>query len=264
MKPLKTDPARDVLVERRGRVPQGADRYASRKVLAALEHVGEPVLAARVKLVQAANPAVVRAASAQALVNLNGRPVRAHVAATTMYEAVDLLQARLTARLARARRHPAPAARQRGAAPTAVRGDGDEHRPHRLHLPAAERRIVRHKSFGLASQTPEDAIFDLEAMDYEFYLFTDTATGADSIVYRDVRTGHHRVASAGGTGEPVASEPCWEASTGPVPRTSLAEARTRLELTGLPFVFFLDTATGRGSVLYHRYDGHYGLITPRT
>ncbi|WP_157536105.1 hypothetical protein [Kitasatospora mediocidica] len=23
-----------------------------------------------------------------------------------------------------------------------------------------------------------------------------------------------------------------------------------------------DAATGRGNVLYHRYDGHYGLITP--
>ncbi|MBT2381356.1 sigma 54 modulation/S30EA ribosomal C-terminal domain-containing protein [Streptomyces sp. ISL-111] len=39
-------------------------------------------------------------------------------------------------------------------------------------------------------------------------------------------------------------------------------AAQRLRLTGLPFVFFHDTGTGRGSVLYHRYDGHYGLITP--
>ncbi|MEU9044774.1 MULTISPECIES: sigma 54 modulation/S30EA ribosomal C-terminal domain-containing protein [unclassified Kitasatospora] len=35
-----------------------------------------------------------------------------------------------------------------------------------------------------------------------------------------------------------------------------------IDLTGLPFVFFTDTATSRGNVLYHRYDGHYGLITP--
>jgi hypothetical protein len=27
-------------------------------------------------------------------------------------------------------------------------------------------------------------------------------------------------------------------------------------------VFFADETTGRGNVLYHRYDGHYGLITP--
>ena len=31
---------------------------------------------------------------------------------------------------------------------------------------------------------------------------------------------------------------------------------------GFPFLFFIDAAPGRASVLYHRYDGHYGLITP--
>jgi hypothetical protein len=35
-----------------------------------------------------------------------------------------------------------------------------------------------------------------------------------------------------------------------------------LELMGWPFVFFRDPTTGRGSVLYHRYDGHYGLLVP--
>ena len=30
--------------------------------------------------------------------------------------------------------------------------------------------------------------------------------------------------------------------------------------TGLPFLFYLDGDHGRGAVLYHRYDGHYGLI----
>ena len=29
-----------------------------------------------------------------------------------------------------------------------------------------------------------------------------------------------------------------------------------------PFLFFLDPEQGRGALLYHRYDGHYGLITP--
>ena len=29
-----------------------------------------------------------------------------------------------------------------------------------------------------------------------------------------------------------------------------------------PFVFYLDGATGRGAVVYRRYDGHYGLIEP--
>ena len=41
-----------------------------------------------------------------------------------------------------------------------------------------------------------------------------------------------------------------------------AEAVTRLNTTNEPFLFFQDAQRRRGSVLYHRYDGHYGLITP--
>jgi hypothetical protein len=51
-------------------------------------------------------------------------------------------------------------------------------------------------------------------------------------------------------------------STQPPPRLSLDEAVDRLTMTGWPFVFFRDTATDRGAVVYHRYDGHYGLIQP--
>lgn len=42
----------------------------------------------------------------------------------------------------------------------------------------------------------------------------------------------------------------------------MAEAQQRLDITGFPFVFFADDSTGRGNVLYHRYDGHYGRPGP--
>ena len=29
-----------------------------------------------------------------------------------------------------------------------------------------------------------------------------------------------------------------------------------------PFLLFRNADTGRGNVLYRRYDGHYGLVTP--
>ncbi|WP_307849677.1 sigma 54 modulation/S30EA ribosomal C-terminal domain-containing protein [Qaidamihabitans albus] len=53
-------------------------------------------------------------------------------------------------------------------------------------------------------------------------------------------------------------------SAQPAPLLTTGEAVDRLNLTGLPFLFFLDADRGRGSVLYHRYDGHYGLLTPAT
>ena len=45
-------------------------------------------------------------------------------------------------------------------------------------------------------------------------------------------------------------------------RCGEAEAVAESGLDLVPFVFFVDTANSRGSVAHHRYDGHYGLITP--
>jgi hypothetical protein len=42
----------------------------------------------------------------------------------------------------------------------------------------------------------------------------------------------------------------------------VAEARKQLDATGLPFLFFAEPTSGRGRVLYRRYDGHYGLVRP--
>ncbi|MEU9044783.1 MULTISPECIES: HPF/RaiA family ribosome-associated protein [unclassified Kitasatospora] len=262
MNPLQTPPAVHIQVETRGEVSLAAPDYAKAKLAAVVERLHEPVPAARVKLTQEANHAVVKPSLAQAVVDLNGRPVRAHVAAATMPEAIDLLQDRLTARLARVRHHRdlhrRPATQPTG--PGAWNDvAGHEHRPHRRGRSPEERRIVRHKSYSLTRQTAWAAVFEMEAMDYDFHLFTDAATACDSIVYRDAHTGAHRLASTGPAAEPV---PGLSVSTAPAPELAVAEAVSRLDLTGWPFVFFTDAATGRGSVLYHRYDGDYGLITP--
>ncbi|MGW6686861.1 hypothetical protein [Streptomyces sp. NPDC054961] len=94
MSHLKSRPVIDVLVNKRGPVPEGASEYVRAKMLAAIAHVGPPVLAVRAKLTQAADPPASRPAIAQAVVDVNGHPVRAHCAADTMFEAVDLLQER--------------------------------------------------------------------------------------------------------------------------------------------------------------------------
>jgi len=39
-------------------------------------------------------------------------------------------------------------------------------------------------------------------------------------------------------------------------------AAARLEAAGQPFLFFINAGTGRGNLIYHRYDGHYALIEP--
>ena len=64
-----------------------------------LGHTGRPVLFARVRLDRIANPAAARPVTARAEIDINGRVLHAEASANTPYEAVDLLQERLEARL---------------------------------------------------------------------------------------------------------------------------------------------------------------------
>ena len=48
----------------------------------------------------------------------------------------------------------------------------------------------------------------------------------------------------------------------PTPTLTEAPAVDRLCGHGLRFLFFTDPAAGRGQLLYPRYDGNLGLITP--
>lgn len=42
----------------------------------------------------------------------------------------------------------------------------------------------------------------------------------------------------------------------------LEAAVAEMNMVGHRFLFFQNAATGRGNVMYRRYDGHYGLIEP--
>lgn len=101
----------------------------------------------------------------------------------------------------------------------------------------------------------------MEALGFEFHLFTDQATGQDSVIYRT--NGGYRMARARpGTGRPGLADASITVSDRPAPRLTPAAAVGRLEAFGQAFVFFIDSETGRGSLVYHRYDGHYGLVAP--
>ena len=57
-------------------------------------------------------------------------------------------------------------------------------------------------------------------------------------------------------------DPAITVSQVPAPRLPVTGATDRLEAAGQPFLVFVNTDTGRGNLIYHRYDGHYGLIEP--
>jgi len=254
-----------VHVQTRGGVDPRDVGYVRSKVIAAMEHARDPVLLARARLTHYSDPALERPDVAQANLDVNGRQVRAQVARQTMHEAVDALHDRLLERIERATGdweairggRPAPTAEWRHQTPAAERA------PY-FPRPAEERQIVRHKAFAVPRETVEEAAFDMEMLDYGFHLFTEEGSGIDSVLYEPVEDGSGlRLAMLVPHPELVKpGEISVTTSPRPAPVLTIDEAIQHLELMGWPFVFFRDARTARGSVLYHRYDGHYGLLVP--
>lgn len=251
-----------VQTETRGAVQPSSMAVAVEKVRTALRHASEPVLFVRVKLTMAADPAVERPAIAQVNLDLNGRLIRAQADAESMRGAIDRLSDRLKIRLDRAARNweavgggkPVPLPDEWRHQSTPAR------RLPYFPRPPEERAVIRHKSYAPTRQTPDEAATELELLDYDFYLFTECATGQDCVLYRTA--GGYRLALAGPhPGEPGPAAASVTVSEQPAPRLGTAAAIARLEALGQPFLFFVDSETGRGCLLYHRYDGHYGHIT---
>ena len=251
-----------VQAETRGAVPEGAASFAVHRVSSLLRIAPEPVLFARVKLTMAADPAVERPAIAQASIDLNGRLIRAQAAGETMRAATGHACDRLRVQLQRAARNWAAI---RGGQPVAGPGEWRHQslapRPPYYPRPPEERTIARHKSYALAHQTPDEAAADAELLGYDFHLFTEKSTGEDSVIYRSGE-GYRLVLARPRTHRLGPADPSITICPAPAPRLSLAEAIGRLEAAGQPFLFFVNTGTSRGNLIYHRYDGHYGLIGP--
>jgi ribosome-associated translation inhibitor RaiA len=168
-----------VIVQAHGDVSSAEREYARSKVERLHGLAGAPVLFARVDLRVFADPARDRPADAKASLDVNGRLVRAHVAAGTVPEAVDLLEARLRERLARAAGRAAPD-RSGARGGSARRAD----RPGFAPLAPEDREIVTHKTFAVGEQTVDEAVDDLERLDHDFFLFRNDRTGEDNVLAR--------------------------------------------------------------------------------
>lgn len=187
-----------VQTEAHGAVPALAAEVAVRKVRSLLRLASEPVLFARVKLTMAADPAVERPAIAQVSLDLNGRLVRAQATGADMREAVNRMSGRLRIRLERAARNWAAT---RGGKPVPLPREWRHQslpspRTPYFPRPPEERKVIRHKTYTLARQSLEEAITELELLDYDFYLLTERATGQDSVLYRTAAAGGSQARSA--------------------------------------------------------------------
>lgn len=255
--------AGELVVQTRGEVSDAEREYAEAKIDPLRTLGSDPVLFARIELTAHADPARERPAFAKAEFDVNGRLVRAHVTATAMFEAIDLLESRLRERLERAAHYEeAKQLRYRGGDEKVWRhGEYSPPRPSYYPRPVEDREIVRHKTFAAGEMTPDEAAVDLELLDHDFFLFTNLETGADNVLSRASESEYELIEPT-----PTCSleEQAATIRRSPLRPTVMTtdDARELLNLGDEPFVFFLDPGGQRGQVLYRRYDGHYGLIVP--
>ncbi|WP_330181548.1 sigma 54 modulation/S30EA ribosomal C-terminal domain-containing protein [Nocardia sp. NBC_01503] len=126
---------------------------------------------------------------------------------------------------------------------------------------------MRRKTVALRTAEPLTAAAVMDAMDYDAHLFTDAETAEDSILYRARQTGlrlaRQRCVQPPRSALASAATPIPLITT-PRPAPVLTEhnAADRVCEFGLPFLFYTDFDTGRGHLMYRRYDADLGLITP--
>lgn len=226
-----TDSEVEHLVDRLGRVVRPvAQRLMGIEALLTVRHDRDP------------------GAQARARVTLRGKgeTIRAEVYTGTIGEAIANIDARLHKQLEqrtkRARNDP------RGREPEAGewRHGNLRSRPaSRFDRPPEERDIVVRKSPAPTEATVDEARWDRFMLDYDFFLFVDADTGRDHLLVG---------------GEADDEDELLDAADAPT--MTLEQAEEWLDQTNDDFHFFVDAESGRGAVIYWRYDGHYGLLMP--
>ena len=255
-----------VQVVLRGDLPEQLAGLIRVKVARVQRFAPRTVRGGRVVLTLDPDPAVERPARIVADLDVDGTPVRAHAEEATASEAIDAMLDRLRRRMSqlaerRADRHRWIEAATQAEAP-AVRG-ARQPRPRPaapgLRRAPAERAVVRRKTFALDPITPDEAAYEMDLLAHDFYLFRDKLTGRDALIHRreDGTFGLSEVGHA--WTRPALDQLVVEP---PPPKLSEEAAIERLDAGGEPFVFHVDPQTGRGRVVYRRYDGHYGVIVP--
>ena len=252
----------DVEVIARGQVSEHTRRLAEQELDRLEGLVKGPVMGGRVVLTQEQNPRIPLRARAEGELLLAGRAVRARAAAGSMDAAVDELGERLRRqvrryvdRMATRQREPAqapPGEWRHGSLPSA--------RPERSFRPPRERRIERRKAFVLEPIDVPEAALEMDALDHAFFLYRDVATGSDALLYRR-DDGRLAVIDPPGAAAVAQEVPPRERSRLSRP-IELRTAVREMDELGHRFLFFVNEHTGRGNVIYLRFDGHYGLIEP--
>jgi ribosome-associated translation inhibitor RaiA len=235
-----------------------AEVEAARRGIAALErYTDEPILSARLTLRRGGGSQTRPVWVADAVVVWNGRPVKAHTTGPSPSQAAEEAAERLRRQVRRV-----------VGADVALRDEEEirrdlRHRPGPSGKPPELRDIVQRRTYMPVPESTFDAVTDLLDLDLEFYLFTHAQTGEDVVVHRrdDGRIGllHPQGSPLAADDDLVVPEPSRYPA--PIP---LEQARSEMDVLDHRFLYFVDSADGRGKVIYLRHDGDYGLVEPAT
>lgn len=251
-------PAADLDITMRGSFP-GAVEYANIKIGGLGRSTRDPITNARLRLTQGDRGPAETAVVGQVNLDFLGRHIRVQVAAATAREAIDKLEERTRRRLEQVRERREPRRGPAGAPPwRQARALGPGSGPN-----AGRSRISRRKSYAMAPCTVDEALAEMDLLDYDFHLFNEIGSGTAAVAYRSGPTGLRVALVAPDLSSAVAPfERPVTISPHPVPCLREDAAVRRMALMDLPFLFYIDAALGRASVLYRRLDGDLAVITP--
>ncbi len=247
-----------------GPVPDHARAASEAMIQRLARKAPRPVLLARVRITVDPDRDPDEEAIAQGTMDISGKVIRAQVAAPSTRDAINVLYDRLDRSLRRlAERRQTATKRPRKTSEGRWRsGDLPSSRPGYFPRPVEDRQVVSRKTFAPRDRiSVEEALFDMEVLDYRFFLFTDAADDQPSIVYEEDGTVMLRKVS-GDTPPPEDRSLGIEPNPTPAPELEVDEAKQILGTSNADFVFFRDAHSGDGCVMYRRHDGHYGLIGP--
>jgi ribosomal subunit interface protein len=195
----------DIVV--RGRHAEVSDRFREHVAhkLAKVERYDGKCQRIDVEVSREANPRLTdQAVRVEITCHGKGPVVRGEAAAAEKYAALDVAYSRLEERLRRAAdrrtdrtRKSRPAGARPGAVPAPVGGAGPaevvagptgEDQPDDaipgLEIDGAGPLVVREKTHVAAPMTLAQAMYEMELVGHDFFLFSDSASGLPSVVYR--------------------------------------------------------------------------------
>ena len=200
----------DIVVKgRKTEVPERFRKHVAEKLkLEKIQKLDGKVISLDVEVSKEPNPRQAdRCDRVEITLHSRGPVIRAEAAASDPYAALDLAADKLEARLRKqhdkryTRRGARPASRQ-PRSPTHVPGVGDAQRQRRgrrtrrtpdgvptkkigsLEVQGEGPLVVREKTHVAAPMTLDQALYEMELVGHDFYLFVDSETKEPSVVYR--------------------------------------------------------------------------------